>query len=135
MATPIKAPKEVKLKVAEAQQDDVSKGIVRIDSQVMRELGIQQGSVVEITGNKKTVAIAGRAFPSDMGLSIIRMDPLARKNAGASISEYVSVRGINIKPAVSITIAPAQKGTMLQAHPDIFKQALLGRAVVKGDVI
>ena len=38
--------REVKLKVAEAQQDDVNKGIVRLDSQIMKELGIQQGSFV-----------------------------------------------------------------------------------------
>ncbi|MEM2874251.1 MAG: CDC48 family AAA ATPase [Candidatus Nanoarchaeia archaeon] len=132
---PTRVRKEVKLKVAEAQQDDVNKGIVRIDSQVMKELGIQQGSIIEIEGARKTAAVAGRAFPSDIGLAIIRMDGLTRKNAGTSIGEYVSVRPIEIKPALSVAIAPAQKGMFIQAHPDIFKRALLGRAVSKGDII
>jgi len=127
--------KEVKLKVAEAQQDDVNKGIVRIDSQIMRELGIQQGAIVEIEGTRKTVCIAGRAFPSDIGLAIIRMDGLTRKNSGTSVGEYVAVRAIDVKPAAAVTIAPAQKGTYIQAHPEIFRRALLGRAVVKGDII
>ncbi|MCX6774991.1 MAG: AAA family ATPase, partial [DPANN group archaeon] len=127
--------REVKLKVAEAQQDDINKGIVRIDSQIMKEIGIQQGSIVEIEATKKTVAIAGRAFPADIGSAIIRMDPLTRKNSGTSIGEYIAVRSIEIKPAGTVTIAPAQKNTFVQAHPDIFKRALTGRAVVKGDLI
>ncbi len=126
---------EIKLKVAEAIQDDVGKGIVRIDSQLMKDITIQQGSIVEIAGSKKTVAIAGRAFPADIGLSIIRMDGLARKNAGTSIGEYVLIKRAEVKPAKSVTIAPAQKGIFIQSHPASFKRALLGRAVVKGDLI
>src|SRR3989338_1573348 len=128
-------PNEIKLKVAEAIQDDVGKGIVRIDSQLMKDIGIQQGSIVEIAGSKKTVAIAGRAFPADIGLSIIRMDGLARKNAGTSISEYVVIKRADVKPAKSVTIAPAQKGIIIQMNPASFKRALLGRAVIKGDLV
>ncbi len=129
--------REIKLKVAEAQQDDVNKGIIRIDSQVMKELGIQQGSIVELEGSKKTVAIAGRAFPSDIGLAIIRMDGLTRKNAGTSIGEYASIRSIEVKPASHVAIAPAQKGTAIQVLGSMepFKRALLGRAMIKGDII
>ena len=59
-----KSPKKefIELNVAEAQQDDVDKGIVRIDSQIMKVIGINQGDIVEIEGEKKTAAIAGRAF-------------------------------------------------------------------------
>jgi transitional endoplasmic reticulum ATPase len=129
--------KEIKLKVAEAQQDDVNKGIVRIDSQVLKDLGVQQGSIIEIEGSRRTVAIAGRAFPSDIGLAIVRMDGLTRKNAGASIGDYVTIRTVDVKPATSITIAPAQKGIAIQimGSTDMFKRALLGRAVLKGDII
>jgi len=131
----IKPKKEVKLKVAEAQQDDVNKGIVRIDSQIMRSLGITQGSIVEIEGNRKTVAVAGRAFPSDIGLAIVRMDGLTRKNASTSIGEYVTVRPIDVKPARYVRLAPIQRDVVARASPDLFKRALLGRAVVKGDII
>ncbi len=127
--------REIKLKVAEAQQDDVNKGIVRIDSQLMKELGIQQGSIVELEGSRKTVAIAGRAFPSDMGSAIIRMDGLTRKNAGTSISEYVKVTGTEVKPAVSIAIAPTQKGVPLPPDSEPIKEAMINRVIVKGDII
>jgi transitional endoplasmic reticulum ATPase len=127
--------KEVKLKVAEAIQDDVNKGIVRLDSQIMKDLGIQQGAIVEIEGTRKTIALAGRAYPSDIGLALIRMDGLTRKNAGAIIGEYITVRPAVFKPAKTVSIAPAQRGIMIQAAPTMFKKALLGRAVVKGDII
>ncbi|MFH0868979.1 MAG: CDC48 family AAA ATPase [archaeon] len=127
--------KEVKLKVAEAIQDDVNKGIVRIDSQIMKDVGIQQGTYIEIEGSRKTVALAGRSYPSDIGLALIRMDGLTRKNAGAVIGEYITVRPLAIKTAKSVSIAPAQKGIMVQAHPSMFKRTLLGRAVAKGDII
>ncbi|MBS3064413.1 MAG: CDC48 family AAA ATPase [DPANN group archaeon] len=127
--------KEVKLKVAEATQDDVNRGVVRLDSAIIKDLGIHQGSVVELEGARKTVAIVERAFPSDIGLAIVRMDGLVRRNAGATISEYVTIRPCQVKAAKSIAIAPVQKGVIFQAHPSIFKHALLERPVRKGDII
>lgn len=41
-------PKELKLKVAEAIQDDVNKGIVRIDNTFMKEMDIKVGDIVEL---------------------------------------------------------------------------------------
>ncbi|MBW3022018.1 AAA family ATPase, partial [Candidatus Woesearchaeota archaeon] len=73
--------KDVNLKVAEAVQDDVNKGIVRIDIDYMRKMDIKPGDIVEIEGERKTVAIADRAYPGDLGLNIIRMDGICRRNA------------------------------------------------------
>ncbi|MBU0666297.1 MAG: CDC48 family AAA ATPase [Nanoarchaeota archaeon] len=126
----------MKLKVAEAIQDDVNKGIVRIDSSFMRELDVRPGNIVEIQGEIKTVAIVDRALPGDIGLNIIRMDGLTRRNGKTTIGEYVKVRKADVKEAKKITIAPANKGMYItKANPEIFKQGLLGRAVVKGDIV
>jgi len=54
---------DVKVKVAEAFQDDVNKGIVRVDSRFLKLAGIKPGDIVEIDGEKKTVAIVDRAYP------------------------------------------------------------------------
>ena len=51
------AVSELKLKVAEAIQDDVNKGIVRVDSGYMKQIGIRSGDVVEIVGGRKTVLL------------------------------------------------------------------------------
>jgi len=126
---------EIKLKVAEAIQDDVNKGIVRVDSSFMREIDVRPGDIVEIEGTRKTVAIVDRAYPGDIGLNIIRMDGLSRKNARSSIGELIAVRKAKIDPAKKVIIAPAKEGIVVRASANIFKQGLLGRAVAKGDVI
>ncbi|MFH1916387.1 MAG: AAA family ATPase [Nanoarchaeota archaeon] len=126
----------IKLKVQEAMQDDVNKGIVRIDSSFMRALDIRPGNIVEIKGGRTTVAIADRSLPGDIGLNIIRMDGLIRRNAKTSISEMVDVKKPeSVKEAKKVTISPARKGVMIRANPVFFKQGLLGRAVVKGDIV
>jgi len=127
--------KEMKFKVAEAVQDDVNKGIVRIDKGLMNEMGIHPGDIVEIEGGRKTVEIADRAYPGDVGLNIIRMDGDTRRNAKTSIGELVSVRKTEVKEAKKIVIAPARKGITVRASSNIFKQGLLGRPMVKGDLV
>ena len=129
------AEKQIKLRVAEAIQDDVNKGIVRIDSSFMHQIDVRPGDIVEINGERATVGIADRAYPGDIGLNIIRLDGLLRRNARTSIGELVVVKKADVKEAKKITIAPARKGVMIRASPMIFKQGLLGRAVKKGDVV
>ena len=126
---------EIKLKVAEAVQDDVNKGIVRVDSSFMREIDVRPGDIVEIEGARKTVAIADRAYPTDIGMSVIRMDGIMRRNAKTAIGENITVRKADVKVAKEITVAPAEKGMMVQGDPTIFKRGLLGRAVLKGDIV
>jgi len=127
--------KETKLKVAEAIQDDVNKGIVRIDSSYMHQIDVRAGDIVEINGERATVGIADRAYPGDIGLNIIRLDGILRRNAKTSIGELVTVKKAVVQEAKKVVIAPARKGVMVRASPIIFKQGLLGRAVMKGDVV
>jgi len=127
--------KEIQLNVVEAMQDDVYKGIARIDSATMKELGITRGDIITIKGNRETVAIVDRAYPSDIGEKIIRIDGILRRNARTSIGEIVKISKANIKEAKKIIIAPAQKGIMVQADSNSLRRGLLGRIVVKGDLV
>jgi transitional endoplasmic reticulum ATPase len=127
--------KKVQLKVVEALQDDAYKGIARIDSEIMRELEIKRGDVVLIKGNRETVAIADRAYPADVGEGIIRIDGILRRNAKTGIGDVVSISKAEIKEAKKIIIAPAQKGIMVQGDSDSLRRGLLGRAIIKGDIV
>ena len=126
---------ELRLKVAEAMQDDVNRGVVRIDNKILREIGLREGDIIEIEGGSKTVGIVDRALPGDLGLDIIRMDGIIRRNAKSSLGELVAIRKVDVKEATKVVIAPAKQGVMIRAPPDMFRQGLLGRAAVKGDVI
>ncbi|MEM5790711.1 MAG: AAA family ATPase [Candidatus Aenigmatarchaeota archaeon] len=128
--------KEVRLKVGElTAREEAGRGIVRIDSKIMQELGIKEGDVVEIEGKRKTGAIAVRAYPADVGLNLIRMDGIMRRNCGAGVGEYVKIRKADVKEAKKVVIAPTQKGVIIHVSPNLIKQNLYMRAVTKGDII
>src|SRR3989344_2800340 len=126
---------EVTLKAMEALQEEAYKGVVRIDTETMRDIGVRIGDIVEIEGGRKTVGIVDRAYPTDIGQTVIRMDGILRRNAKTGIGEVVKVRRAAVKEEKTVTIAPAQKGVTIKVDPNMFKRGLLGRAVVKGDIL
>lgn len=126
---------EVELRVAEALQQDVGKGMVRIDHELMTKIGASPGDIVEIIGKRNTGAIAGNSYPADVGLDIVRMDGLTRSNAGTSIGEMITLRKAQPRMASKVVIAPAAKGMRIMASGDIIKRNLMGRAVTRGDVL
>jgi transitional endoplasmic reticulum ATPase len=127
---------EVKLKVGElTNKEEFGRGIVRFDSNIMKKLGIKEGDIVEIEGTRKTGAIALRSYPADVGLNLIRMDGITRKNAGSGVGEFVKVRKCDVKEAKKVVLAPAEKGLRIMINPELFKQNIYKRAVTKGDII
>lgn len=125
----------IKLKVAEADQRDVGKGIVRIDESFREKLGLKPFDVVEIKGEKATSALIGRPYPSDEGLDIIRMDGLIRTNAKTSIGEYVEICKAEWKEAKHVTISPVTRGMQIYAPSETLKAVFMNRTVSKGDFI
>src|SRR3989344_8222614 len=111
----------VRLKVVESLQDDVYKGIARIDPQIMRSMGLVRGDIISIKGGRETLAIVDRAYPADVGDNIIRIDGMIRKNAKIGVDERVVVKKISAKPANKVMIAPVQQGIMVQADPEMLK--------------
>ncbi|MEN6329784.1 MAG: CDC48 family AAA ATPase [Methanobacteriaceae archaeon] len=126
---------EIELRVAEALQQDVGKGMVRIDHELMTKIGASPGDIVEIIGKRTTGAIAGNSYPADVGLEIIRMDGLTRSNAGTSIGEMITIRKAQPRMASKVVIAPATKGMRIMASGDIIKRNLMGRADTSGDLL
>lgn len=130
--------KNITLKVGEIPsnaQSDIGIGIVRFDTRLMSDADIHEGDIVEIEGKRKTGAIALRPYPADVSLNIVRMDGYLRRNAGTSIGEKVILRPAEVSEAKKITLAPAEKGVILQIPPEHVKRALLGRIAAKGDII
>ncbi len=127
---------EMKLKVGElTERGDFGRGIVRISAKDMKKVGVNEGDIIEIEGKRKTSAIVVRAYPADIGLDIIRMDGLVRKNCGAGISEIVRVRKADVKEAKFVRIAPARKGIVIHIAGDLLKRNLLMRPLMTGDII
>jgi len=125
---------DIRIKVDELSgRGDFGRGIVRLDSKVMRNLGVKEGDVVEVNG--KTPAVAVRAYPADIGLNIVRMDGLLRKNASASIGDMISVKKAQPKEARKVVLAPASKGVRFHVSPNLIRQNIFMRPLKKGDLI
>ena len=132
-----KMTEKIKLKVLEALQDDAYKGVARIDTEIMKSLGLKRGDVVSIKGERETVAIVDRSYPADVDEGIIRIDGLIRRNSKTGIGENVEIKKANIKPARSLTLAPAGENTrmIMRGDQEGVIRSLLGRALVKGDLL
>ncbi len=125
---------EVQLRVGDARQRDVGRGIARIDQRTMRKLGISAGDVVEIVGKRTTSAIAWPAYSEDQNREIIRIDGFTRKNAGVAINEYVVVRPAKVKNALNVTLAPVDMRLNVdEDFMNFVKNRLMERTLIEGD--
>jgi len=131
--------KGLTLKVAEANQSDVGRGLVRIDYSIMREFDLETGDIVEISserqGGRKTGALVIPGRREDRGKRIIRMDGLIRGNVGTSLGETVRVRAIKKREAKHITIAPAEERIRLLVKSDIIRERLQNHPISRGDLL
>ena len=125
---------EKAIKVAELKSGETGRGIARLDPELMDILGIKVGDIVQIDGNRKTVAKVLRGAPEDANRGIIRIDGSTRRNAGVALDERVAVKKVTAKNAEKITFAPTEQ-LRLQGGEEYLKQVLEGRALAKGDTI
>jgi transitional endoplasmic reticulum ATPase len=126
----------VNLKVGElTNREEFGRGIVRLDTKSMSKLGVKEGDVVELQGKNVTGAIAVRAYPADVGLNVVRMDGITRRNAGIGVGETIKVSRAEPRDARRVVVAPAQKGIILQMSPELLKKNLFMRPVSKHDIV
>ncbi len=124
-----------RLKVYEANQGDVGKGIVRIGEDFLEKIGARPLDVVELVGSRPTAALAVSAYSQDQGIDMIRMDGLIRSNAGTSIGQYVEVKKAVWSEAKHVTLAPVTQGMQIFAPGDVLTKVFNGRPLTKGDII
>jgi len=125
---------EIQLRVGDARQRDVGRGIARIDQKTMRKLGISAGDVIQIVAKRTTSAIAWPAYSEDQNREIIRIDGFTRKNAGVAINEYVIVTPASVKNAINITLAPVDMRLNVDKDFTKFvKNRLMERTLIEGD--
>ena len=122
------------LRVKEALQRDVGRGIIRISQDVADELGIGTGDIVSIEGGKITYARAWRGIPEDFGKNIVRLDRMVRMNAETGIDDRVTIAKSSAKKALKIVFAPTEQ-VQLRGVDSWLKQTLEDRVLTTGDII
>ncbi len=131
--------KEVRLRVAEAKHRDIGRKIARIDREAMMELNVSIGDFIEIEGPKgRAIAQVWRAYPSDEGKGIIRIDGYIRESIGVGVGDIVTVRKAHVEPASRVVLAPTEEVGYIRFGPDFVeyvREYLTGKPVARGEVI
>src|SRR5437773_6952252 len=126
--------KTATLRVADALQRDVGRGIARIDPKVVQDLGLTSGDVVQITGKRKTNALCWPADEQDYGRGIVRIDGYLRNNGGGSTDDKVKIRKIYAKIAERLTLAPTEPLRIVGGE-EYLSQLLEGWVLSRGDFV
>ncbi len=127
----------LELKVAESVAEDVGKGLARLDPEDMKALNGVLGDLIEIDGEKKTVARITAAFQEFFGKKVIQIDGITRSNVRANLGEVVKVKKIPRVTAVTVLITPLNFNAVLpeERELDQYPKVLQGLAVIAGDKI
>jgi len=123
----------IMLKVAEAFQNDIGRGIARLDSKAKSNLDVSTGDIVKLTGRKTALAIVWQAHPDDEGLDMIRLDGILRQNVGIGLGETVRVEKTEAKEARKVTLAPKESLRYGSGFEQYVKKRLIGKPIVKGN--
>jgi len=115
--------------VEEAIQEDIDKGFARVPSELLEELNLSSGSLIEVKGKSSIVVKAMRSLKG--AKNTIRLDGTTRSNIGVSIGEKVRVSlAREVKEAKTITLAPLQEMRLSKDSSDYFHNKLLDQPLM-----
>ncbi len=126
--------KEAKLRIEELDKSRSGRSLCYIDQNILEQLDLTTGNIIEIRGKKKTTGIVVSSI-NDKGKGIIRLDGLQRLNAGATIGEFVTIRLARVYPAREIVLTPTKANIDLKRQADAIKAKLIDKPVVIGDIV
>ena len=126
--------KITKLRIERLEKSRSGRSLCYIDQDIMLDLELNTGDIIEIRGKKKTTGIAVSSV-QDRGTGIIRLDGLQRLNAGATIGEFITVKLAEVYPAVEIVLTPTRPNIDLKRQAEAIKGKLIDKPVVIGDIV
>ncbi|HUL21755.1 MAG TPA: CDC48 family AAA ATPase [Thermodesulfobacteriota bacterium] len=127
----------IDLRVSETLTEDVGKGLARLDPEDIKALGGVLGDLIEMSGEKKTVARITGTFPEHYGKKIIQIDGITRSNAEVNLGEIVRIKKIPYKIATTVLITPLDLTNVVPEGSELeqFPKILQGLPVLIGDRI
>lgn len=123
---------EIIVQVAQAYPRDAGRGIARLEKNLMQQLGITSGDIIEIKGKDTCYAIVWPGYADDTGKGIIRIDGNLRYNAKIGLDEQVTIKKIFAHEAESVTLAPTQPVQLVGGSRFILR-IIEGRPLSKGE--
>ncbi len=125
----------LRLKVAEIFIEDVGKGLARLDPDDAQTVGASLGDVVEIIGEKATVARVSGIFPEFLGKRTIQIDGITRENARVQIGGTVEIKKAPRQTAIAVVLTPVESENWWPDESEVgyIGKLLQGLAVISGD--
>ena len=127
--------KTLSLIVDDAYKIDVGRGIARMSTKAMNELGVVPGDAVLIKGAAEAVAIVWRTHSEDDEKYVIRLDNILRHNAKVSVGDKVEVKRVELQDAISVTLSPVEAVRFSSDPTHYFHDKLLEKAVAKNAMV
>jgi len=126
---------KVTLRVAEAEQRDIGRKIVRIDPQAAQSLNVITGDALELSSfGKNAVLLSWPGRDNDRGTGLVRIDGYTRNKLDVGIGDTIEVKKVESKDARSITLAPTEPLRIIGAE-QYLAESLNGQLMSKGDII
>ena len=126
---------KITLRVAEAEQRDVGRKIVRIDPQAAQSLNVITGDALELSSfGKNAVLLSWPGRDKDRGSGLVRIDGYTRNKLDVGIGDTIEVKKVESKDAKSITFAPTEPLRIIGAE-QYLAESLNGQLMTKGDII
>jgi transitional endoplasmic reticulum ATPase len=123
-----------KLRVERLEASRSGRSLCYIDQDILDNLRLSTGDIIEIVGKKRTAGIVVASF-ADKGKGIIRIDGIQRLNLGSTIGEFVTIRHTRASPAREIELAPTKQIYDIKKQADVIKGKLIDKPVMAGDII
>lgn len=125
----------LELRVSKADPTDVGMGMGRLDPEIMDELGVEVGEVIELRGESNTSLKALPAKVDDRGERTISIDGLGRANAEVGLDEKVQVRKLPATAAKKVTLKPLFNVNLDKEDKKYILSTLINYPVTGGDVV
>lgn len=125
---------EITLKIAEAAQRHVGKGIAVVDPKIVEDNEWETGQILELVGNRKSHVKLWSGSTTDYGTGIIKIDGITRHNIGAGIGEKIMVKTVDAEEAEQIILSPIEK-LGEEGLQEYMQTYYMGHVLTSGDTL
>jgi transitional endoplasmic reticulum ATPase len=126
--------KEITLKITEASQRHVGKGIAVVDPKIVEDNNWETGQILELVGNRKSHVKLWPGSAEDYGTGIINIDGIMRHNIGSGIGEKISVKRVDATQAEQVTLSPIEKLSD-EGFQEYMQGNYIGHVLTTGDTL
>ncbi len=125
---------EINVKIAEASQRHVGKGIAVIDPKIVEDNNWESGGILELTGNRKSHVKLWPGSVEDYGTNLIKIDGITRHNIGAGIGEKITIKKVQAQKAKQVTVSPIEK-LSAEGLQEYMVTNYMGHVLTNGDTL